>query len=417
MKNIFDIDVVSTMYPAMSTDKTGYSYRMVAVLTEEVNASALKSAVAALAPYFPVLYSHYKKTVSSYYHIRATDFDIVKEGEPYILLPDLYNTNKPSFRVYYKNNRVSVDYFHGNGDGDAAITYLKSLVEVYASYKNKKDVRLPEHLPKDDIYEDKYIKHYDKKRSAQLIGAKKAARLKLDDDDSSDYVRFSCISFSADSLKSVIKEKGLSINDYLITALYFAIIKSDKSFNKKHPVVISAPINLRPFFNESTQRNFSYFVNVTADENTGSEFFSAARYLGGQIKRAANKEFLLNGISQAVKTATNPVVKYAPNFLKEPVIRFICKYISFRGITTTLSNVGFQKSNDILDKEIENLEVYLGAGQRGVLNSTAMGFKDRVSLCLSVASKCEAVENEIISILKGHGVDCEYTKKEFNKYL
>lgn len=417
MKNIFNIDVVSTMYPAMSTDKTGYCYRMIAVLTDAVNEGALKSAVIALAPHFPVLYSHYKRTINSYYHIRATDFNIVKNEETYILLPDLYNTEKPSFRVYYNKNRISVDFFHGNGDGDAAITYLKRLIEVYSAYKNNKKVVLPEKLNEADIYEDKYLKHCEKNRSAQLIGAKRAAHLKLDNNADSDYIRLSCLSFSVCDLNSVIKEKGLSINDYLVTVLYFAILRANIGFDKKLPIVISVPINLRPFFNEKSQRNFSYFANIRADKTISSEFFSVAHCFADQIKKAANTEFLKNGISQVVKTTTNPIIKIAPNFLKEPIIRFICKHISFKGITTTLSNVGYQKSSDILNKEVENFEVYLAAGKRAVINSAAMGFKDKVSLCLSVASKSEAIENEIISIMKSHGIDCGYTKKEYENYM
>lgn len=414
MKDIFSIDVVSSMYPAMSIDKKGYCYRMSAILTEAVVPEALKSAVIALAPFYPVLYSNFKKTFNSYYHIPATDFDVVKEHEPFITLPDLYNTKKPAFRVYFEGKRLSIDVFHGNGDGDSSITYFKNLIEAYSSFKNNGAYKKENNMSESDIYDDKYIKYYEKNRSAQLIGAKKAMHIKLPDSENKKYERFSCISFSTDSLKTKLRDKGLSINDYMITALYFAIIRADISGDKKHHVAISVPINLRPFFEEKSQRNFSYFVNVSANPDTDIDFYSVALKFREQVQNAAQKEYLHNGISQAVKTARNPVVASAPNFIKDPVIRFICNYISFQGITTTLSNVGYQKSNDILDKEVERFEVYLGASRRGIVNAAAMGFKDRVSLCLSVASKSEAVEKEIINIFKKDGITCEYTKKEFN---
>lgn len=414
MRDTFDIDVVSTMYPAMSIDKTGYCYRMRAVMTEKVNPVSLKKAVCELAPYYPVLYSYFKKTISAYKHIRATDFDVVREGEPYILLPDLYNTKKPAFRVYYKDNYISIDFFHGNGDGDASITYMKNLIEVYISIKDNIPYTQSDKMSDSDIYDDKYIKHFEKKRSSKLIGAKKALHIKLSDNDNKAYKRLSCISFSVSELKKKIKDMGLSINDYMIAALYFAITKADISGDKKHPAVISVPINLRPFFNEKSQRNFSYFVNIKADKSKNNDFNAQALNFKNQIKNAAQKEYLLNGIAQVVKTAKNPIVEFGPNCVKDSIIRFICNNITFRGITTTLSNVGYQKGNDILDKAVERLEVYLGSGDREVLNATAFGFKDKVSLCLSVASKSEAVENGIISIFKSDGISCQYTKQEFN---
>ena len=125
------LDAVSMLYPALSFGRRGYLFRLCAVLTEAVDAQVLGVSVRALRPRFPVLYTHLKKTFLGYVHVPAKDLDIIGREEPYLTLPELYDTAKPAFRIYCEGNRITMDVFHANADAGAAIAYLQQLLEDY----------------------------------------------------------------------------------------------------------------------------------------------------------------------------------------------------------------------------------------------------------------------------------------------
>ena len=105
------LDAVSMLYPALSFGRRGYLFRLCAVLTEAVDAQVLGVSVRALRPRFPVLYTHLKKTFLGYVHVPAKDLDIIGREEPYLTLPELYDTAKPAFRIYCEGNRITMDVF------------------------------------------------------------------------------------------------------------------------------------------------------------------------------------------------------------------------------------------------------------------------------------------------------------------
>lgn len=413
MQTAFPIDTVSNMYPAMAHGKHGYCYRLRAILRENADLEILRRAVYMLADSYPILYSHLEKNFFSYQHIAATDLDIISGGETDLFLPALYNTNKPSFRIQVHKNTVSLDVYHGNGDGAASMRYFKALFSVYFALADGRSAEPFTAKAPDTVYADAYLQNFDKSRNANFIGGKKALHIKLP--AAGDYTRFSCISICTAQLKSFLKGSGFSVNDYLTAALYFSIKPLFSDFKTKKPIVLSIPINLRPFFDSDSQRNFSYFVNAAASLNAPDDFFDLMRLFSMQVHTAATPDFLRNGIAATVKTVSNPLVRYAPRSLKEAVIRFICKYISFAGITTTLSNLGYHGTAADFENRIERFEVYLGASQPGSFNASAVGFGDTVSMCFSTASKSREIENRFAEILKTHGIAHTYAAQEFNE--
>ena len=120
MPKQYKIDSVSNLYPAMG----GYVFRLCAVLREDIDAALLRRAVRHVAPQFPIMCSHLERTFMGYVHVAATDLDVVAYGEPPIHSPDMFDTEKPSFRLYVRGKRLAMDVFHGNADGVAAVTFL-----------------------------------------------------------------------------------------------------------------------------------------------------------------------------------------------------------------------------------------------------------------------------------------------------
>lgn len=403
------LDAVSVLYPALSFGKRGYVFRLCAVLTEEVDAQLLRESVRALRPRFPILYTHLKKTFFSYAHVPADDLDIVGQEEPCLILPELYDTAKPAFRIYCEGSRIAMDVFHANADAGAAIQYLQQLLADYCS-------RLEEGAPgtacpaSEDELADDYLRNFDRTKNASFA-EKRAYRFRLAPDG--DYVRLTCISISLSGIKGRIKPEGFTVNDYLTAALYLAIARGVHLPKEAPDVSISVPINLRPFFGSVTQRNFSYYVNVRVPAAAGME--EALRCVHRQVRDAMQRERLLSGIAATVKTANNVFVRFTPRALKEVIIRRVYRSIAGQGLTTTLSNIGFQKPAPAVLKKLVRFEMYLGAGGGG-MNASAVGCGERVSMCMSASSRDRCVERAFEELLREDGIAFSVSEQEFRDF-
>lgn len=69
----------------------------------------------------------------------------------------------------------------------------------------------------------------------------------------------------------------------------------------------------------------------------------ALRCIHRQVREATQRDRLLSGIAATVKTANHIFIRYTPRVVKEFMIRRVYRVIAGTGMTTTLSNLGFQK--------------------------------------------------------------------------
>ena len=68
---------------------------------------------------------------------------------------------------------------------------------------------------------------------------------------------------SVDAVKSAAKKYDASINEYLVAVFIWAVYQEYlKGMPSVRPITTSVPVNLRPYFNSVTTKNF--FVMVTA---------------------------------------------------------------------------------------------------------------------------------------------------------
>lgn len=184
---------------------------------------------------------------------------------------------------------------------------------------------------------DDYLRNFDRTKNASFV-EKQAYRFRLLPDG--DYVRLTCFSIDLGGIKGRIKPEGFTVNDYLAAALFLAIALGVQP-KRRAGCFLSIPINLRPFFGSVTQRNFSYYVNVRIPVVADME--QALRCIHRQVREATQRDRLLSGIAATVKTANHIFIRYTPRVVKEFMIRRVYRVIAGTGMTTTLSNLGFQK--------------------------------------------------------------------------
>lgn len=395
----YKIDSVSNLYPALG----GHVYRLCAVMTAPVQKEILQKALTANLPTrFPIMCSHLERTFFSYCHVPATDYNVICSGEPFFQRPDMFDTEKPSFRIAVRDNRIILDIFHGNGDGGAGIEFLKALITDYLLlYEGESPVPAAPPCAKD--LADPYVQYYERARSASLL-EKGSYHMHLPHPENKFYARFSCISVNLTQAKAYTKSIACTINDLLCGALSCAIVQETDAAAAEVPVTISAPIDLRPHYNSHSQRNFAFYSNMRIHAADAINLESAIGRVHALMQYATSQESLRRGIAAAYKAANNPAVQWSPRALREFIIRKAYRHVAGGGITTTLSNIGYHTLPIEIAAGVERFEMYLGPG-RGSINAAAVGFGDMTSLCITCGSEETVIEDAVERILHEHGIE------------
>ena len=399
------MDSVSTMFPALG----GHLFRMTAIFKEKVDIKLLEKAIPNLAESFPIMFTHLERTCTGYVHRTATNYDVIINGEKWIKLPTLLDTDKPSFRVYVENNLVSVDFFHGNADGNDASAFMGALVDSYCGLLEGKALpTLP--IPNQIDLKDPYKLYYKKSKASSML-EKPSYELKLKKEPY-DYHRFSCFTMNISDVKAFTKSYGCSINDFLCAIYYKAIVNATKAKTSKKPVTISVGINLRPFYKSNTHRNFDFYCNARMGEECKYSFDNTIKTIQKQIKNSLRPENVQAGIAAVHDADMNPIVKYMPREIKNFIIKNVYHAISDNGVTSALSNVGYRKISADSEKHLERLEMYLNIFDSKV-NAAAIGSKDKLAFGITYNSKDKSIDNEIAKTLKEFNLQYEYDEREF----
>lgn len=403
MPKQYKIDSVSNLYPAMG----GYVFRLCAVLREDIDAALLRRAVRHVAPQFPIMCSHLERTFMSYVHVAATDLDVVSYGEPPIHSPDMFDTEKPSFRLYVRGKRLAMDVFHGNADGAAAVTFLKALTTAYCCFAAGVPAP-PAIVPKAEVLEDPYKQYYKPAKAASLL-EKESYRMRLPvPKNGGFYVRFSSFSMQVSDIKPVTKPHGCTVNDFLCAAVYFAILRATDAEKSGLPVTISVPLDLRTFYGSQTQRNFAFYINVRLHASEcANDFVRAMQSVHSQVRAAAAEKGVRAGVATTYLAANNPATRLVPRAVREHAIRKVYRHVAGNSITTTLSNLGAHTLEGPAKDMVERFEIYLGAGYGGI-NTSAVGLGDEVTLCVACGSDSTVYEQALLDVLKEQGVPCKW---------
>lgn len=393
----YETDSVSFMYPALG----GLIYRLSAVAKAPVQIDVLRTALEGLQPRFPIMCSHLERTFFGYRHIPATDFDVITAGEPFFQKPDLFDTQKPSFRMYVRGCRVTMDVYHGNGDGGAGMRFLAALMaDYFLLLRGKPPVNAP--LPDDEALCDPYKRYYTPAKPAKLL-EKDSYDLRISYPKEYWISRFSCISVNLAELKAFAKPRGLTVNDVLAGTVALSIFRETDAKDGDLPVTVSAPIDLRKQYGSNSQRNFVFFSNVRTTKDCAVDLETISKQVHSLMQSATTPEAMRRGIALTYLGANNFIVKYSPRSLRERTVRKGYRHVSGHSITTTLSNVGYYTLPEEVADDLERLEMWLGNG-RGSINTAAVGYGDRVSLCVTCGSEETVLEDQMQNILCENGI-------------
>lgn len=383
------LDNTANLFPVIAGESLTNTYRISATLKEEIDQSLLQEALDIVTPKIPGFNLRLRHGIFWYY------FEENGKKAPKVTKEHTYpcrfihaaRNNSYLFRVSYYGSRINLEVFHALTDGMGGITFLRELVYQYLRLSHPElrekhsDALSPEtSLNRDDSFLTNY-----KTKSKSVYKIKRSFLIK---GERLPHDAFGVIHgyLNINELKSVAKTMyNCSINEYLVATFIYAAYKENVGrISEKKPVRVAVPVNLRPYFDSITTKNF--FAMISAEfipENRDYTFAEIAEITRDSLRSQLTKENLENIFSYNVSNEQFFAARAVPLPLKNIAIRLVYTKSALAN-TTTITNIGNISVLDDYKPYIEMFYAMLAFSKGQELKGTIASYGD--TLCYSLCS-------------------------------
>ncbi|MCR5468002.1 MAG: hypothetical protein K6F37_03495 [Lachnospiraceae bacterium] len=379
----YKVDNVAKVFLATYNRRDTRSFRVCCTLKERINPEILQQAVNLSVRERSQFQVRIHKGLFWHY-LEVTDKMPVVSEEVDRPCPTLYGPEVEGqlhYKVTYWNNRINLDMFHALTDGNGGMEFLNIIVQNYLKITHPgkfEEISMHSGASEDSLTEDSFKKFYDKKgkNDPSLPKAYQIHGLKL----GYDQLQFFEIHMSASEVLKLAKAEGVSLTSYLGTRMMMALYENMPSLQKKKPITISMPVNLRNYYPSETSRNFfnSVYVSHVFDgtENLGD----LAREYDESFKQELQPERIAARMNNYEKLEEILFIRAVPLFIKNPVVAAFSRSENSK-VSAIISNIGKIQVPDVIKPYIEGYSSFCSSN---VLFMTVSSYGD--DLTFGVAS-------------------------------
>lgn len=383
------LDNTANLFPVIAGDSLTNTYRISVTLKEEVRQPLLQKALDIVTPKIPGFNLRLRHGVFWYY------FEENGKKAPKVTKEHNYpcrfihstRNNSYLFRVSYYQNRINLEVFHVLTDGMGGITFLRELVYQYLrlSHPELREKLSDSLSPETSLNrDDSFLSNY-KTKSKSVYKVKKAFLIK---GERLPHDAFGVMHayLSINELKKVCKEHyNISINEYLVATFIYATYRENAGrITEEKPIRVAVPVNLRPYFESNTTKNF--FAMISAEfipVKNEYTFAEIAQITKESLRSQLSKEHLENIFSYNVSNEQKFMARAVPLPLKNLAIRLVYTKSALAN-TTTITNIGSITVLDDYKPYIEMFYAMLAFSKGQELKGTIASYED--TLCYSICS-------------------------------
>lgn len=403
------LDNSAKIYPAARRRNWSNVFRLSITLDEEIDKECLSLALDIVSRRFPSIAVRLKTGVFWYYIEEIPHAPEIMDERSYPLSRMAFDDiRKCAFRVIVYKSRMAVEFFHALTDGNGGLVFLKTLACEYLKIKHGIGIPAEEGIldtleePKGYELEDSFMK------IDSPVHAKRTDSIayKLDGTRESDGFRTNTtMIFDSDELYKKAKSYGVTVTAYVSALLAKACIRIQerevKNPKRRKPVKILIPVNLRGIYDSKTLRNFVFYICPGVDPRLGD--YSVAelcRVFSSQMALMIDKKQLSSRISTNVNSEKTMILKLAPLFLKNLVMKMIFNRVGERTSCFTFSNLGVVKLPEAMARHTKRMDFLLGVQSFAPYNTALITYGGRAYLNIIRNIKEPTLERALCEILK-----------------
>jgi len=411
-------DNTAHLFPAIAGENMSNVYRICVTLTELIDPKLLQQAVDMVLPKFDGFNLRMRKGVFWYY------FEENGKPAPKVVeetnFPCRYihanQNNSYLFQVTYYKYRINLEVFHVLTDGMGAINFLRELTYQYLRLRHPEigsimSDSLATHTSMNR--EDSFLKNYKqaaksgyKKQKAYLIKGEKLRKGEFG-------VMHGYLNIP--QLKSVCKQYGVSINEYLVAVFTWSVYQEClKGMPSGLPLRVAVPVNLRPYFDSITTKNF--FAMVSAEFHPTKEaytFEEVLQTIRDSLRSQMNKEHLEKLFSYNVSNEKIWIARAVPLPLKNIAMKHVYTASALAN-TSTVTNIGNISIDEPYRPYVEMILAYLAMSKGQDIKGTICSYGETLAFTFSYTLKDVSIQRCFFRKLAADGIGVEIDSNGVN---
>ena len=412
------LDNTAHLFPVIAGESMSNVYRISVTLTELVQPEFLQEALDIVLPKFDGFNLRLRQGVFWYYfEENGKPAPRVRKESNFPCRFIRQNKNRSyMFRVSYYRYRINLEVFHVLTDGMGGINFLKELTYQYLRLVHTElKEKVGDYLNSGTSLnrEDSFLKNY-KQSHEKGYQTKKAYLIKGDKLPPGEfgvmhgYMRIS-------ELKKVCHDYGVSINEYLVGVYIWSVYtECMHGMPSERPIRVAVPVNLRPYFNSITTKNF--FVMVSAEFHPVREIYTFEEVLGivrESLRSQINREHLEELFSYNVSNEKILIARAAPLIFKNMAMRVVYTSSALAN-TATVTNIGNITVEEEYRPYVELFHAYLAMSKGQHLKGTICSYGGTLVFSFSYDLKDASVQRGFFRKLAADGLAVEVESNGVN---
>ena len=402
------LDNTAHLFPVIAGESLTNTYRIAVELTEDIVPAKLQEALDILLPKFD-LFNVRLRTGFFWYYFEENNKKAprVREESTYPCRYIVENRNSSYlFRVTYYKKRINLEVFHVLTDGMGGMNFIRELTYQYLRLVHPElgaahGDTLSENTSLNR--EDSFLKNY-RHATRRNYGSKKAFTIK-DERLGKGTLAFVHGFMSVEELKAVAHKYEMSINEFLVGTYVWSIYTAAlHGFANKKDLRVAVPVNLRPFFDSVTTKNF--FVMVLAElkcDRDGLTYEQILAEVKESLRSQITKEHLEETFSYNVSTQKPIYSRLAPLPLKNIAIGMVYR-LSADSSTSTMTNLGGLTFLPEYEKYINACTANLSASRGQYIKAAVVSCKGKLSVNFTSYFEDTGIERAFFTKLAELGV-------------
>lgn len=412
------LDNTAHLFPVIAGEQMSNVYRISVTLSELIEPELLQQALDLVLPKFDGFNLRLRRGVFwHYFEENGKAAPRVKEENTFPCQFIRANQNNSyMFRVTYYKCRINLEVFHVLTDGMGGLNFLKELTYQYLRLLHPEleaqagnSLHSDTSLNREDSFLKNYRKSAKKRYKTQRAYLLKGERLRPGE--------FGVMHgyMNVPELKAVCRRYDASINEYLISAYVWSVYTEQmNSTPNALPIRVAVPVNLRPYFNSITTKNF--FVMVSAEFYPRQEKYSFEEIVAlvqESLRSQVNREHLEQIFSYNVSNQRNLLLRVTPLPIKHLAMRQIYTRSALAN-TSTITNIGNIKVSPLYEPYIEQFHAFLAISKGQHVRGTICSYQDTLVFTFSYDLVDVSVQRGFFRKLASDGIRVEIESNGVN---
>lgn len=400
------LDNAAKIFPTNSNKYDTKVFRFSCRLKEEVRPQLLQHALDKTMRVFP-LYGSIIRRGLFWYYFESSNIKPIVKLESHCPCSPIYNENIKGllFEVTYYKKRINLEIHHALSDGVGALQFLRTLVlnylvVVYKDTLQDRNLSIDYDASLAEKEVDGFIKYSSKEKGGKAPSVGKAYKFKGERIDE----EFLQVINGRVSVKGVLEQAhkyDTTITVYLTALLIQAIGKQMSESEKKRPVVVSVPVNLRPYFQSASARNFFSVMLVPYTFSPGEAAIEdIIVYLKAFFEKELKTEKFQARINHLVALEKNYVTRAVPLFLKGPTLK-LAHHFNSEEVTTSFSNIGKVTMPQEVEGYIDGFDFCVSTRK---IQVCLCSFRDELSISFTSPFVNTEVQKHFFRALTANGI-------------